>query len=167
MRRQIEYHLAQARAAAPAPPPARAAVRGVGRRPRRTLQRLHAERGVAIDVAIPPEHAVRGQREDLDEMLGNLLDNACKWATSRVIVALERRRGPIVDHRRRRRPGAGAAMRDTVLRARRARRRGGARLGPRAGDRARPGGALRRLDRARHAPRAACAPPKTARPAAC
>jgi signal transduction histidine kinase len=30
---------------------------------------------------------VRGQREDLDEMLGNLLDNACKWATSRVAVA--------------------------------------------------------------------------------
>ena len=35
----------------------------------------------------PTTHAVRGQREDLDEMLGNLLDNACKWARSRVSVS--------------------------------------------------------------------------------
>ena len=38
---------------------------------------------------MPPEHSVRGEREDLDEMLGNLLDNACKWAKSRVTVTSE------------------------------------------------------------------------------
>ena len=47
----------------------------------RALHRLHAERGIAIDVRVPADLAVRVQREDLDEMLGNLLDNACKWAT--------------------------------------------------------------------------------------
>ena len=51
------------------------------------LLRLYAERGVTIAIEVPPEHAVRGQREDLDEMLGNLLDNACKWARSRVARA--------------------------------------------------------------------------------
>jgi signal transduction histidine kinase len=94
MRRQVEYHLAHARAAASgATPGARcpvlASVEGLSR----TLQRvhLHAGRGIAIDIRVAPDHAVRGQREDLDEMLGNLLDNACKWA--RTTVAVESREG--------------------------------------------------------------------------
>jgi signal transduction histidine kinase len=37
-------------------------------------------------VEVPTDHVFRGQREDLDEMLGNLLDNACKWARSRVAI---------------------------------------------------------------------------------
>jgi signal transduction histidine kinase len=53
----------------------------------RTLLRLHAERGVTIDAVVSADHVVRCQREDLDEMLGNLLDNACKWARGRVFVA--------------------------------------------------------------------------------
>ena len=88
MRRQIDYHLAQARAAASgAAPGARAAILGSANGLARTLRRLYAERGVTIAIEVAPEHAVRGQREDLDEMLGNLLDNACKWARSRVIVS--------------------------------------------------------------------------------
>ena len=48
------------------------------------LQRLHAERGLRIEIDVPASHAFQGQREDLDEMLGTLLDNACKWARTRV-----------------------------------------------------------------------------------
>ena len=40
----------------------------------------------AIDVHVPPDLSIPVQREDLDEMLGNLLDNACKWGRSRVTV---------------------------------------------------------------------------------
>jgi signal transduction histidine kinase len=88
MRRQIEYHLAHARAAASgATAGARASVAESAAGLARTLLRLHADRGIAIDVRVPPDHAVRCQREDLDEMLGNLLDNACKWARSRVEVS--------------------------------------------------------------------------------
>ena len=88
MRRQIEYHLAHARAAASgANAGARCPVAASAEPLARTLLRLYAGRGITIDVRVPPEHEVRCQREDLDEMLGNLLDNACKWAKSRVVIA--------------------------------------------------------------------------------
>ncbi len=51
------------------------------------MRRLHAARELMIDVDVSPSHEIRGRREDLDEMLGNLLDNACKWARSRVAVS--------------------------------------------------------------------------------
>jgi len=87
MRRQIDYHLAHARAAASgATPGARCQVIASAEGLSRTLMRLHAGRGVAIDMHIGADQHVRSQREDLDEMLGNLLDNACKWARSRVAV---------------------------------------------------------------------------------
>ena len=87
MRRQIDYHLAQARAAASgATLGATCAVAASAEGLARTLDRLYADRNVAIDVAVPTPHCVRVQREDLDEMLGNLLDNACKWARSRVRI---------------------------------------------------------------------------------
>jgi signal transduction histidine kinase len=87
MRRQVEYHLAHARAAASgATPGARCSVVDSAEPLARTLLRLHAGRGVTIAVHVDAAHAVRSQRADLDEMLGNLLDNACKWAKSRVEI---------------------------------------------------------------------------------
>jgi signal transduction histidine kinase len=87
MRRQVDYHLAHARAAAAG------AIAGVlcpiedsADGLVRALHRLHAERGLAIEVHVPPDLSVRVQREDLDELLGNLLDNACKWARARVTI---------------------------------------------------------------------------------
>jgi signal transduction histidine kinase len=88
MQRQVDHHLAHARAAASGTAPtSRCVVLESAQALARTLLRLHAERNLAIDVAVLPAHAVRVQREDLDEMLGNLLDNACTWARSRVTVA--------------------------------------------------------------------------------
>jgi signal transduction histidine kinase len=87
MRRQVDYHLAHARAVASgAASGARSNVRESVEGLARALLRLYAERGVAIDVQVPDDVTVRVQREDLDEMLGNLLDNACKWARCRVVV---------------------------------------------------------------------------------
>jgi len=116
MRRQIEYHLAHARAAASgATAGARASVAESAAGLSRTLLRLHADRGIAIDVAVPADHAVRCQREDLDEMLGNLLDNACKWAASRVTVRSTGGDGPIVVTVDDDGPGLAAELRDAVL----------------------------------------------------
>jgi signal transduction histidine kinase len=87
MRRQLDYHLAHARAAASgAPLGARSSVFDSASALARTLLRLHADRGLSIDVSVSTDHTVRVQREDFDEMLGNLLDNACKWAKSRVSI---------------------------------------------------------------------------------
>src|SRR6266568_2169808 len=85
MRRQIDYHLAHARSAASfASPAARASIAVSAEGLVRALQRLHAERDLRIEIDAPASHAFWGQREDLDEMLGNLLDNACKWARTQV-----------------------------------------------------------------------------------
>jgi signal transduction histidine kinase len=100
MRRQVDYHLAHARAAASgAAPGARCDVAESAEGIARTLRRLHAERGLTIQADVPSDHAVRVQREDLDEMLGNLLDNACKWARARVTVtsAREARDGGVIE----------------------------------------------------------------------
>lgn len=88
MQRQIDYHLAHARAAASgATPGATSIVRESAVALARTLERLHAARGIRVEVVVDPAHTVRVQREDLDEMLGNLLDNACKWTMSTVAIS--------------------------------------------------------------------------------
>jgi signal transduction histidine kinase len=116
MRRQIDYHLAHARAAASGAAAGAACAVAASSGPLvRTMLRLHAGRGVTIGERVPPDHGVRCQREDLDEILGNLLDNACKWAKSRVTIE-SAPDGPaiaiLVDDDG---PGLPAAMREKVL----------------------------------------------------
>lgn len=86
----IRHHLGRARAASDA---------GAGRTATRlsvhvgdlvaALTRIHAERAIDADGAIDPALAVRCDPQDLDEMLGNLLDNAWIWARSRVTITAE------------------------------------------------------------------------------
>jgi signal transduction histidine kinase len=91
MRRQVDHYLARARTAA--------AARVLGVRTelapvvedlRRTLARIHVERNIAIETDVPTGLGVRGERQDLEEMLGNLADNGCKWAKARVLIAARR-----------------------------------------------------------------------------
>jgi signal transduction histidine kinase len=56
----------------------------------RTMEKIHRERGVAIEVHAEAEARFRGERPDLEEMVGNLVDNACKWASSRVTIEVVR-----------------------------------------------------------------------------
>jgi signal transduction histidine kinase len=91
MSRQVNYHLARARAAA-------SGVDGSARCPvalcadalARTLSKLYAGRSLSISASVAADLFARVQREDLDEMLGNLLDNACKWAKSRITLEAAR-----------------------------------------------------------------------------
>jgi signal transduction histidine kinase len=52
----------------------------------RTMEKLHRERDIAIAVDVPDHARFRGELQDLEEMIGNLVDNACKWAQSRVAI---------------------------------------------------------------------------------
>jgi signal transduction histidine kinase len=116
MNRQVDYHLAHARAAASgAAPGARCSVADSAEGLARTLRRLHADRGITIHVNVSPDQAVRGQREDLDEMLGNLLDNACKWARSRVTVTSSTHEADVIITVDDDGAGIDPAMRDKVL----------------------------------------------------
>jgi signal transduction histidine kinase len=79
------------------------------------MRRIYAGRSLQIQVDVPPEHFIRGQREDLEEMLGNLLDNACKWATSTVKIRSTLEDGPVVLTVDDDGPGLDPSMRDAVL----------------------------------------------------
>jgi signal transduction histidine kinase len=87
MQRQVDYHLAHARAAASgATPGTRSSVHASAEALSRTLLRLYESRSLNIKLEVSPAHEVRVQREDLDEMLGNLLDNSCKWAATQITI---------------------------------------------------------------------------------
>lgn len=87
MTAQIDRQLARARVAASGPigsdrclvgPCVEALVRA--------MSTLHAERALAISADVPADLSAAVRQEDLEEMLGNLLDNACKWSTSAVRI---------------------------------------------------------------------------------
>ena len=52
----------------------------------RTMEKIHRDRNIAIEVHADDKARFRGEQPDLEEMIGNLVDNACKWASSRVTI---------------------------------------------------------------------------------
>jgi len=88
---QVEHHLRRARAAAHA--------KAVGARTElaptlgdlaRTLEKINKARGIRITTEIEEGLHFKGERQDLEEMVGNLMDNACKWSGGLVHVHAER-----------------------------------------------------------------------------
>lgn len=100
MRRQVDHYLSRARAAGAVDVLGnRTIVRPVLDDLSRVLARIHADRSVSIDVDCPRDLAFRGERQDLEEMAGNLIDNACKWAHARVLVSARKDGGAQFDLR--------------------------------------------------------------------
>ena len=56
----------------------------------RTMEKIHRDRAIVIEVRGGEDMRFRGERADLEEMIGNLVDNACKWAASRVTIEVMR-----------------------------------------------------------------------------
>ena len=90
-RTQVDYHLARSRAtAAVGVPGLRTPLRPVLEGLLRLMDKVHAGRGLKLAIlACADDLAFRGEAQDLQEMLGNLIDNACKWAAGRVEVYAE------------------------------------------------------------------------------
>ena len=90
MRRQVDHHLARARAIGRrASAQARARVWESLEAVQRAVDRLYE--GVTVDIAGNHASEVRVERQDLDEMLGNLVENAAKYGGGRVFVTVEPR----------------------------------------------------------------------------
>ena len=88
MRRQVDHHLARARAIGRrASAQARATVWTSVQAVERAVTTLYEN--VTIDVAGDRNGQVRVERQDLDEMLGNLVENAAKYGNGRVFVTVE------------------------------------------------------------------------------
>jgi signal transduction histidine kinase len=88
MRRQVDHHLARARAIGRrASAHARAQVWESVEAVERAVTRLYPD--VTVDIAGDKESAVHIERQDLDEMLGNLVENAAKYGNGRVFVTVE------------------------------------------------------------------------------
>ena len=95
MRRQVDHHLARARAIGRrASAQARALVWESLEAVQRALDRLYE--GVTVDIAGDRRAQVRVERQDLDEMIGNLVENAAKYGGGRVFVTVEHS-GDMVD----------------------------------------------------------------------
>jgi signal transduction histidine kinase len=90
-RKQVDYHLARAQAAASGRVPgAKTVLQPVVEGLARAMRRIHAERRLELIVQPFPESlSFRGEAQDLQEMLGNLIDNACKWAKRQVVVSAQ------------------------------------------------------------------------------
>lgn len=87
MRQQVTHHLDRARVAA------RAGVVGsttdlcpVIEDMRAALDKIYSQNQLALTADCPANLRFEGEKQDLQEMIGNLMDNACKWARSRVAI---------------------------------------------------------------------------------
>ncbi len=87
MRDQVNHYLDRARVAAQVGVIGTVTdVEGVARGLVRAVSRIYRDRHLEIAIDCAPGARFRGERHDLEEILGNLLDNACKWAGSKVLL---------------------------------------------------------------------------------
>lgn len=114
MRRQVDHHLARARAIGRrASAQARACVWDSVEAVQRAVDRLYEN--VTVDIAGDRRAEVRVERQDLDEMIGNLVENAAKYGGGRVFVTVERKAEAVEIAVEDDGPGIPAAQRDELF----------------------------------------------------
>lgn len=87
MERRIRHHLGRARMAAlSGPARARTMLAPRLRDITEAMQKIHAGKAITVTIEIDPTLAVACEQQDFDEMAGNLIDNAFKWARNRIVM---------------------------------------------------------------------------------
>ncbi|MEO9971756.1 MAG: sensor histidine kinase [Hyphomonadaceae bacterium] len=99
MHDNVQHYLKRARAAARAQVVgARSEVKPVLEDLSRLLNKLFDRQGVSVDVRCPAGVFVRVEKQDLEEMVGNLMENACKWSAGNVKVQVVLSTGSVMMH---------------------------------------------------------------------
>ncbi|VDS09686.1 Virulence sensor histidine kinase PhoQ [Paracoccus haematequi] len=88
MDRLIGWHLRRARSAGPRVLGQRTPVRPVIDDILMVLRWPMRDKGITADIDCAPQAAFAGERQDLEEMIGNLCDNAVKWGRTRLSITV-------------------------------------------------------------------------------
>jgi two-component system sensor histidine kinase PhoQ len=86
MHRTIDYQLQRAAASGPTPLAPAVEIAPLLRRLADSLLKVYADKGLKLDMDVNTDMAFHADEGDLMEICGNVLDNACKWAETRVRV---------------------------------------------------------------------------------
>jgi signal transduction histidine kinase len=90
MRLQVQHYLDRARIAARSKTiGAVTEIEPVVGRLVRAMNRIHDERHLRLSSKIPHEARFKGEQQDFEEIIGNLVDNACKWAKTEVSIVVD------------------------------------------------------------------------------
>ncbi len=90
MRQQISHYLDRARIAAQIRPASGVTdVEAELNALSRALTKIYEARALSLEVDCPNGVRFFGEKQDFEEMAGNLMDNACKWAKSSVVIKVE------------------------------------------------------------------------------
>ncbi len=97
MKAQVDRYLARARVAASSQViGTRTEVAPVLERLGRAMEKINQDRGIALNLDVPQGLALKGEQQDLEEVAGNLLENAFKWAQSEITLSAVREEDEIV-----------------------------------------------------------------------
>ncbi len=115
MQRQVDYQMARARAAARVAPRAAAPIGPAVRSVIAALSRLYKQRAILFELTGPEDLRAACDPDDLSEIVGNVIDNAAKWARTRVHITISSGEGTARIRVEDDGPGIPPESRDTVF----------------------------------------------------